>query len=125
LHCINFRKTAILPWQNLLMRKFKERNPYEENRQNCERSEAIIAKLIEEKTQESEKGHSNTLEVMFMFLSAITIYSTYVDVVNLLDSPHNNFSNLSPGSLEIKIFLSITAVLLIVFLWIIRIKRKE
>ncbi|MDR0866827.1 MAG: zinc ribbon domain-containing protein [Candidatus Symbiothrix sp.] len=42
-----------------------------------------------------------------------------------LDTPHNNFSNLSPGSLEIKIFLSITAVLLIVFLWIIRIKKKE
>lgn len=126
LHCINFRKTAIEHWQNLFMRKFKDKNPYEENRQNCERSEAIIQKLIEEKTQESQKGHSNTLEILFMFLSAITIYSTYVDVISFLDSaPHSNISNLNPSSLEIKIFLSISLVLVVIFLWIVRVKKNR
>lgn len=126
LHCINFRKTAIEHWQNLFMRKFKDKNPYDENRQNCERSEAIIQKLIEEKTQESQKGHSNTLEILFMFLSAITIYSTYVDVVSFLDSsPHSNISNLNTGSLEIKIFLSISLVLVVIFLWIVRVKKNR
>lgn len=126
LHCINFRKTAIEHWQNLFMRKFKEKNPYDENRQNCERSEAIIQKLIEEKTQESQKGHSNTLEILFMFLSAITIYSTYVDVVSFLDAaPHSNISNLNTGSLEIKIFLSISLVLVLIFLWIVRVKKNR
>jgi len=125
LHCINFRKTAILPWQNLLLRKFKEKNPYDENRNNYERSEIIIEKLINEKTQQSQKGHSHTLEILFMFLSAITIYSTYVDIVSFLDSSHSNFSSLSINTLEIKIFLCITFILAVVFLYIIRAKRKE
>lgn len=126
LHCINFRKTAIEHWQNLFMRKFKDKNPYDENRLNCERSETIIQKLIEEKTQESQKGHSNTLEILFMFLSAITIYSTYVDVVSFLDSsPHANISNLRTDSLEIKIFLSISLILVVIFLWIVRVKKER
>ncbi len=125
LHCINFRKTAILPWQNLFLRKFKEKNPYEENKANFESSEAIIAKLIEEKTQESQKGHSNTLEVLFMLLSAITIYSTYVDVVAFLDSSHSNFSQIASNTLEVKIFLCITLVMGLIFVYIIRSKRRE
>jgi uncharacterized membrane protein YidH (DUF202 family) len=108
------------------MRKFKDKNPYDENRLNCERSETIIQKLIEEKTQESQKGHSNTLEILFMFLSAITIYSTYVDVVSFLDSsPHANISNLRTDSLEIKIFLSISLILVVIFLWIVRVKKER
>ena len=125
LHCINFRKTAILPWQNLFLRKFKEKNPYDENRSNFEKSESIIEKLIEEKTQESQKGHSNTLEIMFMFLSAITIYSTYVDIVSFLDSNHSNFSGLYASSLELKVFMCITFILALVFFYIIRSKRKD
>ena len=120
LHCINFRKTAILSWQNLLLRKFKEKDPYDENRSNFEKSESIIEKLIEEKTQESQKGHSNTLEIMFMFLSAITIYSTFVDIVSFFDK---NYENL--WLLELKIFLGITFVLAVVFLWIIRARREK
>ena len=125
LHCINFRKTAILPWQNLFLRKFKEKNPYDENRSNFEKSESIIGKLIEEKTQESQKGHSNTLEIMFMFLSVITIYSTYVDIVSFLDTGHSNFSGIHASSLELKVFLCITFILALVFLYIIRSKRKD
>ncbi len=124
LHCINFRKTAILPWQNLLIRKFKEKNPYDENRDDYLQSEALIKELINEKTQQSQKGHSYTLEILFMFLSAITVYSTYVDIVSFFDSSHTNFSGISLHTLEIKIFLCITFILAVIFLYIIRAKRK-
>jgi len=125
LHCINYRKTAILPWQNTLIRKFKEKNPYTENKENFDTSESIIVKLIEEKTQEMQKGHSHVLEVLFGFLSIITVYSTYVDIATFLDSEHSNFANVHTGSLEIKIFISITILLGIIVLYIIRLKSRK
>jgi hypothetical protein len=124
LHCINIRKASILPWQHLFLRKFKEKNSYEEDLVNYERSETIIARLIEEKSQESQKSHSNMLELFFLFLSAITIYSTYVDIASFLDSKHTNFSNFETSTLEIKLFLSISFILVLVLLYAFRVKRK-
>jgi hypothetical protein len=124
LHCINLRKASILPWQNLFLRRFKEKNSYDENRENYERSETIIARLIEEKSQLLQKSHSNMLEILFLFLSAITIYSTYVDIANFLNSKHNNFSSFETSTLEVKLFLSITFILAFVLVYIIRVKRK-
>ena len=120
LHLVTTRKAAITSWQLQFLRKYRDANPYDENRADFEKSEEIIAKVIEEKTQESEKGHSNTLEMMFMFLSAITIYSTFVDIVSFFDK---NYENL--WLLELRIFLGITFVLAVVFLWILRSKQKK
>jgi len=120
LHLVTTRKAAITAWQLQFLRKYRDTNPYDENRADFEKSEEIIAKVIEEKTQESEKGHSNTLEIMFMFLSAITIYSTFVDIVSFFDK---NFDNL--WLIELRIFLGITFVLAVVFFWIIGAKRKK
>jgi CRISPR/Cas system-associated protein Cas10 (large subunit of type III CRISPR-Cas system) len=124
LHCINTRKSAILPWQNLFLRRFKEKNSYDENKENFERSEEIISRLIEEKSQEMQKSHSKMLEVLFLFLSAITIYSTYVDIASFLDTKHNNFSNINSNTLEIKLFISITIILGLVFAYVLKVKRK-
>lgn len=124
LHCINIRKASILPWQHLFLRKFKEKNSYEEDMINYDRSETIIARLIEEKSQESQKSHSNMLELFFLFLSAITIYSTYVDIASFLDSKHTNFSNFETSSIEIKLFLSISFILGLVLLYAFKVKRK-
>ncbi len=124
LHCINGRKTSLLSWQVLLIRLYKQMNSFRESIDNCGRSENIITKLIEEKSQESQKKRSNILDIFLIFLSAITLYSTYIDIVFFLESKHNNFSNIETGTIEIKLLLSITLLLVLVLIYMTRIKKK-
>jgi hypothetical protein len=65
------------------------------------------------------------LELFFLFLSAITIYSTYVDIASFLDSKHTNFSNFETSTIEIKLFLSISFILGLVLLYAFKVKRKK
>lgn len=124
LHCINSRRPYLSTWQVILIRLYKQMNPFNESIDNCESSEFIITKLIEEKSQESQKKRSNILDIFLLFISSLTLYSTYFCIVDFLKSNHNDFGNIDTNSNEMKLLYLITILLMSVLIYMIKMKKK-
>ena len=124
LHQVNLRTTAIEPWQDEYLRTYKKKYPFDDQKSIFKNAEILLSKLIEEKTQQSERKHSSTIELFILFLTSITVYSVYIDIVSFFETKHNNFAFADFKTTEMRLIVAISILLILVLVYFKRKMRR-